>query len=220
MKEWKCPNCGSSYNPAKFRCEYCGSYVIMSDEKGFTIPHDTVAQMKQEIAQADNDPEKYPGIYFFGTLMGKGEVPLRVGAANYYKHMFNSLGGRLLLTEQNIYFSTHNIFQGKSDLCVDLKTLEDSAYEKNMIVSDKISVTAQGKKHYFIVYGGNEWVSMIKDAAEKAKTAPPKVPVVANTPVEKQGDYTDELVRLKQLYDDGIITEEEFAIKKRQILGI
>ncbi len=194
----------------------------MSDEKGFTIPHDTVAQMKQEIAQADNDPEKYPGIYFFGSLMGKGEVPLRLGAANYYKNMFNSLGGRLLLTEQKLYFSTHNIFQGKSDLCLDLTEIDAASYEKNMIVSDKISVSVAEKKHYFIVYGGNEWVSMIKDAFEKAKAAPPKTPVTVNSneAVEKRGDYTDELVRLKQLYDDGIITEEEFAIKKRQILGI
>ncbi len=218
MKEWKCPNCGSPYNPAKFRCEYCGSFIVMSDEKEFTIPRETVSQMKQEIFQANNDPDKYPGIYFFGSLMGKGEVPLRLGSANYYKNLFNSLGGRLLLTEKNLYFSTHNIFQGKCDLCLDLKEIEDVAYEKNMIVSDKISVSAAGKKHNLIVFGGNEWISMIKEAIEKAKNAPEAHVAVQN--VSSQGNYTDELVRLKQLCDSGVITEEEFAIKKRQILGI
>ncbi len=33
-------------------------------------------------------------------------------------------------------------------------------------------------------------------------------------------DYTDELRKLKTLLDEGIITEEEFNLKKRMLLGI
>lgn len=220
MKEWKCPNCGSPYNPAKFRCEYCGSFIVMSDEKEFTIPRETVSQMKQEIAQANNNPDKYPGIYFFGSLMGKGEVPLRLGAANYYKNILNAVGGKLLLTGKKLYFSTHTILQAKGDLCIDIHDIENVTYERNMIVSDHIAVHACGKKHTFVVYGGKEWVSMIENAVETAKNATATTDTVNKLPVTNQGDYTDELVRLKQLCDSGVITEEEFAIKKRQLLGI
>lgn len=35
-----------------------------------------------------------------------------------------------------------------------------------------------------------------------------------------KSDSTEELVKFKKLYDDGVITEEEFTLKKKQILGI
>ena len=35
-----------------------------------------------------------------------------------------------------------------------------------------------------------------------------------------EGDYIEELKKLKSLVDAGIISEEEFAIKKRQLLNI
>ena len=27
-----CPNCGAGYDPAKMRCQYCGSVIIISNE--------------------------------------------------------------------------------------------------------------------------------------------------------------------------------------------
>ena len=219
MKEWKCPNCGSPYNPAKFHCEYCGSFIVMSNEKEFTVPHDTISSMRQEIAKADNNEKKYPGIYFYGSLLGKGEIPLRLGAANYFKSRFDALGGKLLLTEKNLYFSTHTIFQEKTDYCINLLDIEVVSYVKHTILTDFISVTSMGKKYIFVVYGGKEWVSMIKEAVDKAKKKLDDVEIAKNIKLS-QGDYMDELVRLKQLFDSGVITEEEYAIKKRQILGI
>lgn len=44
----------------------------------------------------------------------------------------------------------------------------------------------------------------------------PVAPVAAAAPV----DTVTEIKRFKELLDQGIITEEEFAAKKRQILGI
>ena len=35
-----------------------------------------------------------------------------------------------------------------------------------------------------------------------------------------QGDYTAELERLAQLRDQGVITQEDFDAKKRQLLGL
>ncbi|MGY5276223.1 SHOCT domain-containing protein [Lactiplantibacillus plantarum] len=41
-------------------------------------------------------------------------------------------------------------------------------------------------------------------------------PTTLSTPTNS----SDELRKLKSLLDDGILTEEEFAAKKKQILGI
>ena len=52
---------------------------------------------------------------------------------------------------------------------------------------------------------------------EPQYAAPP--PAVA-TPVAQGADYTAELEKLAQLKSQGILTDEEFEAKKKQILGI
>ena len=42
----------------------------------------------------------------------------------------------------------------------------------------------------------------------------------STAPSAAKSDSTEELVKFKKLYDDGVITEEEFTLKKKQILGI
>ena len=32
FKTFTCPNCAANYNPAKYQCEYCGSYIFMSND--------------------------------------------------------------------------------------------------------------------------------------------------------------------------------------------
>src|SRR5215203_2865908 len=49
-------------------------------------------------------------------------------------------------------------------------------------------------------------------AAQAAEAAP--------APVASQPDYVSELERLAQLRDQGIITDDEFEAKKKQLLGI
>ncbi len=44
---------------------------------------------------------------------------------------------------------------------------------------------------------------------------PPTTPAAAAAP-----DYTDELVKLAQLRDQGVISAEDFEAKKKQLLGI
>ena len=70
-----CPNCGAKYNPAKMRCEFCGSFVVFPKEKMFTIPDDIVAEMKAAVQQPDTNASKEQlGIYIFGSLLEKATV--------------------------------------------------------------------------------------------------------------------------------------------------
>ena len=217
IKSMHCPNCGAPYNPAKYECESCGSFVIISDANQFTVPEQTVSRIESKISRAEADPaEKYPGTYVFGKLLGEGEVPLRLGAANYYTSALLASGGKLLLTGTALYFSAHAFNPGKSDLCIPLADISKVKHDRNQISSDQISVYAGGKRYRFVVFGGKEWLEMIVTAKEN----PPRQGKPAAAAGAGEGDFAEELLKLKKLLDAGIITEEEFTIKKRMILGL
>ena len=240
-KSFNCPNCGAPYNPTQLKCEYCDSFIIISNEQQYNVPREIfepIIAKRQEIQQEDKaipeKPEvKIPGIYVYGTLLGENEIPIRLGSANYYVNALVNKGGKVLLTEKKLYFSSHNFVQSKTDLTIDLKDIEKAVFDSNMLISQQISVYAKGKRHKFVVYGGREWVEKIMEAKEallkkpepkKAKPAAvvkeaPK-PAPKTTTAQPSANYIEELKQLKELLDAGIITEEEFAIKKRMILGL
>jgi hypothetical protein len=58
----------------------------------------------------------------------------------------------------------------------------------------------------------------MNDEPDYYEEAPPPPPPAAAAPA--QPDYAAELQKLAQLRDAGVITDEEFEAKKRQILGI
>jgi hypothetical protein len=39
-------------------------------------------------------------------------------------------------------------------------------------------------------------------------------------PAAAESDYTEELAQLAKLHEQGVLTDEEFAAKKKEILGI
>ena len=206
MQSLQCPNCGADYDPTHYKCEYCGSFVFMNEDKQFNVPEHVIHEMN------DNSSSS-PGIYVYGTLLGKGEIPLRLGLANYYTSKFIGVGGKMLLTKSSIYFTSHNVFQSKINLHINLLDITDVTQELNLIVSQHIVIHENGNRHRFVVYGGKEWIRMINAAINDY------TPSVSES---KSGnnDYTAELVKLKNLLNRGIITQEEFALKKRMLLGI
>lgn len=221
FKSMNCPNCGAPYNPAKYECESCGSFVIISDANQFTVPKQTVSQIEEKISRAESDPAaRYPGTYVFGRLLGEGEIPLRLGAANYYTSALFSSGGKLLLTGAALYFSSHAFNAGKMDLSIPLSEITEVKHDRSQIVSDQISVYTGSKRHRFVVFGGKEWVEMIESAKANPQRANKSASVSAPAGGDRSGDYAEELVKLKKLLDAGVITEEEFTIKKRMLLGL
>jgi predicted Zn-dependent peptidase len=57
-------------------------------------------------------------------------------------------------------------------------------------------------------------------AALDAQAAQDDPPPAAASPAPAQPDYIAELSRLAELRDAGIVTEEEFEAKKKQLLGL
>ena len=58
-----------------------------------------------------------------------------------------------------------------------------------------------------------------QDAEAQQQQAPQQV-VYEQAPAPAAPDMSDELTKLAQLHQQGILTDEEFAAKKAQILGI
>lgn len=59
-----------------------------------------------------------------------------------------------------------------------------------------------------------------KTAHQICDTLQPLLPQKAAAPSEAEPAYMQELRQLKQLADEGVITQEEFAAKKAQLLGM
>ncbi|MST55775.1 hypothetical protein FYJ74_06985 [Pyramidobacter sp. SM-530-WT-4B] len=208
LKTLNCPNCGGAYNPAKYRCDYCGSYVILSKENYVDlseIPFDLESKIEN----------KYPGIYVFGRLLGKGEKPILLGSANYLTGIV-SAGGKLLLTNKSLSFSAHGLNIGRKEAKIDLRDITDVRMSANFLISQHIIVSTSNSSYKFVVHHGKEWVEKIKDAITHAE----KFDERAGNSCAMASDYTVELRNLKKLLDEGIITQEEFDIKKRTILEI
>lgn len=56
--------------------------------------------------------------------------------------------------------------------------------------------------------------------AEALPDAPGSAPAQSQTPPAAQTDYISQLERLADLRDRGIVTPEEFEVKKKQLLGL
>ena len=210
LKTFICPNCGGAYNPTKYKCEYCGSYVIMSNENFVDLSKITIELKK-------NAENNYPGVYVFGRLLGQGEKPITLGVANYFTGMA-SAGGKLLLTNKSLSFSAHGINVGRKEVSISLNDVTNVELGANMLISQHILVSTATEKHKFVVYHGKEWVEKILEAKQHVNDYVEEQEV--SQVVQVTADYTVELRKLKELLNDGIITQEEFDIKKRTLLGI
>ncbi len=153
----KCPKCGEPYNPKKNQCEHCGSYIIESEEKSVDLPEINV--------------EEYSGVYVFGKLLGKGERPIRLGWANYFTGII-SAGGKLLLTNRNLYFKAHQVNIGRRECTIDLNDIRDIKLALNLLISQHIVIYTKSDSHRFVVYHGQEWIDAIKTAMDFEHTIP------------------------------------------------
>ena len=88
--------------------------------------------------------------------------------------------------------------------------------------------TVESQTYYVnaVLYGENEVLSMpflTEQSAEQVRLA--LVGMIKDPLEEKNSQDTsissaDEIRKFKQLLDDGIITQEEFNVKKKQLLGL
>ena len=56
--------------------------------------------------------------------------------------------------------------------------------------------------------------------APPPQAPPPQAPAPAAAPTSAMDDQTAQLTQLAELHAQGVLTDEEFAAKKKQILGL
>ena len=107
--------------------------------------------------------DKYPGVEIFGRFLGKGERPLAVGAANFFTGII-SAGGKLFLTDKNLYFSAHALNVGRKECKINLKDIVDVKIALNLLISQHLVVKTNSDSYRFVVWHGKDWLAKIQDA--------------------------------------------------------
>lgn len=87
------------------------------------------------------------------------EKIIKEGPANWY-HGFGSKGGKLVLTNNTLYFEGHLFNAGKKEYEVDVEDITgvSAGFLKNMVVS-----TTRGDET-FVVNGKKDWIMAIQTA--------------------------------------------------------
>ena len=97
---------------------------------------------------------------------------------------------------------------------VDMFRSDMSGWAKAAWVLFVIVVPWLGVLVYLIVHGGEMQQRAIDHSAREAKAQREYIQDVADS-----GSSADELTKLKQLHDQGVLTDEEFAAQKQKVLA-
>lgn len=117
---------------------------------------------------------------------------------------------QITVTEKRVYGKTY--FGRSVDLPVDSISAVGSSWLKGIAVA-----TSSGKINFLFIEKSNEIHELIRNLlinrqeAKKAESAPQIISSLSNA---------DELKKYKELLDTGVITQEEFDAKKKQLLGM
>lgn len=148
----------------------------------------------------------------------RNETVIKEGKANFFKSTINQVGGKLYLTNQRIIFEAHAFnFGGKTNVDLDLNQLVRSQSGRTNLVSGEIELFDKyHNKYVFTVYDRKSWAEAIETQIVKRRNSAAQT--TGNTTIINQGDNLDKLKKLKALYDEGVITEQEYNEKRKKIL--
>ena len=126
----------------------------------------------------------------------------------------------MVITEKRVYGTA--IFGKRVDLPLDSVSAVGRSWPKGIAVG-----TSSGKVGFPMIKNADEIHQCVSDlliarqeeARKVSRTEEVKQPVVQPV-VQTSGSSLDDLKKLKELLDSGIITQEEFDAKKKQILGL
>ncbi len=78
--------------------------------------------------------------------------------------------------------------------------------------------SASGLIRFICVQNASEFVDKTLEAIKTYKESNP--PADVNIPINTNGDNLEQIKKLKEMLDSGIITQDEFDTKKKQLLGL
>ena len=132
----------------------------------------------------------------------------------------SELPGVIVVTDQRILF-VHRVMGQGSTKEIPLSSIR-SVDTKTSIQLDAIRIV--GISDMIVTKGNRKPITNLRNAINEAlsrrSTPKPVTPSQASDDDALQASDIEQLQALKQLYDTGVITAEEFAAKKAQILNL
>lgn len=146
--------------------------------------------------------------------------PVRGELSSNLPPISKMIPGVLVVTNSRILFVSSQL--GKRTIReLSISTIRSMDSKANYILE---VLRIAGISDMMITYGSFDLIAHLRNAINGAleKRNAPQTAAPAPQPADNDLSNTDieQLQALKQLYDTGILTEEEFAAKKAQILGL
>lgn len=154
--------------------------------------------------------ESYAQSFFGDTLLWGGIIPggalILIGALIYAEYSKIEI----TVTDKRVYGKT--VFGKRVDLPMDSVSAVAARWPKGIAVA-----TSSGKIAFLMIKNRDEIHRAISELLVERQTNQPATPTITQ---EVSQSNADELKKFKELFDAGIITEEEFNTKKKQLLGL
>ena len=128
------------------------------------------------------------------------------GSAVIRKSVLNSSGWMFLGNTSLDYYKI-GAASGEKVIEIKLSDIVSTSVSRNLL-----TIKTDAQAFTFGVGQAKEWKNQIDQAAQR-------VNLTQSTP-KNNTDNTQELIKFKQLLDSGVISQEEFDAKKKQLLGL
>lgn len=145
-------------------------------------------------------------ILFYGGGIIPGGALILIGALIYAEYSKIEI----TVTDKRVYGKT--VFGKRVDLPMDSVSAVGARWPKGIAVA-----TSSGKIAFLMIKNRDEIHRAISELLVERQTKQPATPTITQ---EVSQSSADELKKFKDLLDAGIITEEEFNAKKKQLLGL
>jgi hypothetical protein len=124
------------------------------------------------------------------------------------------------LTDHRVIMLSKGLYRDSSSDFLPLNTIASVTVDGGLLMSDLILRTTLGRSRRFAISSEPEsFANAIRaEVARATMPPPPPPPAPEPTPAALEPDVLDQLTRLGQLRDAGVLTEEEFTAKKTELL--
>ncbi|WP_314320987.1 MULTISPECIES: SHOCT domain-containing protein [Fusobacterium] len=123
------------------------------------------------------------------------------------------IDGTLLITSKRVSFLKIAFLSGVSSVSMNIDKINSVSKKKGMLTGELEIWDNSGNVIYSIASGYLDTVENCINQAKKKVDSP-------KTTTVNQVSAADEILKFKNLLDQGIITQEEFDKKKKELLGV
>lgn len=140
--------------------------------------------------------------------------PTNLTIRNANSRKKETLPGVALLTDKRFVFKYKLAFDSSTEV-INLEHIENVNVKRSTLFAGSIQLNSLTKTYELLI--GNK-----KGLAEKVGETFEKAINNCKSKFEQKNNNSvaDEILKFKMLYDDGIISQEEFEAKKKQLLGL